>query len=313
MDPVTHRRIRRRWDILLAWITAAAAGCGGPILSMNDVIRMEGTASLLAAYAERKTLTGSWSPIEGVEVTFWAKQKQAARAVTDKDGYAAAQVQLAPDVKSVKAKATIDGADLSHEGVVHTWPADRTIIVCDIDGTISWTDYEQLFLHESNKGSTPVEDAHQTLHKLSEHFNIGYLSARPRSLLRLTKQWLQEHDFPYGPVIMASSIDQGIHAERFKTKSIREHRKRVPQILIGIGNLDSDAEAYGANGMLALIRHKADDRAFRAHAIVLPDWAAIREFFDANRKALEDPDKLAKALQEGRMFLQPRFPYQPQK
>ena len=295
--------------IVVAWVLGVAGGCGRPILSVSDAVRMEGIPSLLTAYAERSDLVGAWEAVEGVEVTFFVGGNEVARAVTDGDGYAGERVTLSGKVTQFTARAVIDGKQLEHEGVVYHWNADRTIIVSDVDGTICWTDFEQLYLNRSNKGTVPVDGARETLRELTPRFNIAYLSARPRILLGLTKEWLDQNDFPSGPIVTASSIDEGLDAERFKTKSIREHKKYAPYILIGIGNLDSDSEAYAANNMLTLIRHKADDKQFRAHAIVLPDWASIREFFAANAELLEDPAKLDRAIREGHMLVQPQFPY----
>ncbi len=299
-----------RTRLIIVTALLSAAGCGAPHLGGSDAFRMEGVPSLLTAYTERTGLTGGWNVVEGVEVTFLINGKQVASVVTDGDGYAGAKVTLPADVKHFTAQATIDGKQLQHEGVVHQWPRNRTIIVCDIDGTISWTDFERLYLDKSNVGTKPIDQAVETLQELSGRFNIAYLSARPRILMGLTKEWLDEHGFPPGPLLTASSIDEGIHAERFKEKTIREHKKSAPYILIGIGNLDSDAEAYAANGLLTLIRHKRDDKQFRAHAIVLPDWAYIRTFFAANSELLADPEKLAQAIKEDQVLAQPLFPYQ---
>ncbi len=301
-----------RAPLVAAMCLLTAAGCTST-LSVSDAVRMEGTPSLLSAYAERTDLLGEWHGVAGVEVTFLVDGKEVARAVTDADGYASKRVTLPTAATHFTAEATIGIGMLQHEGVIYPWAADRTIIVFDIDGTVCDTNFEELFLRKSNEGSVPIEGAQETLQELSSRFNIGYISARPRILLKPTKEWLAQYDFPPGPVLTASSIDEGLHAERFKAKAIREHKAAVPNILIGIGNLDSDSEAYAANGLLTLIRHEDDDKSFRAHAIVLPDWAQIRQFFLANGHVLENPDKLRQAIKEGHMLTQPQFPYAPRR
>ena len=299
--------------VAMSLAVLAVGGCGRGLLSVSDAVRMEGVETLLSAYAERTDVLGSWDAVEGVEVSFFVDGTQVGRALSDASGYAGLRIEIDPAAQRFEARATIDGGQVKHEGHIFHWPADRTIVVCDIDGTISWTDFGKLYVEMSNEGTVPIEDARDTLAKISERFNVAYLSARPRVLLPLTKQWLADHDFPPGPVITASNIDEGIHAEHFKAKAIRAHKQVVPQILIGIGNLESDAEAYGSTGLLPLIRHKHDDKQFRADAIVLPDWPAIGEFFEANADLLEDPGRLSKAIDEREMLLQRPFPYQPRK
>lgn len=298
------------WGILVLGL-AALGGCGKPILSVSDTVQIGDNRTLLMGYAERSDLRGRWSAAPGVRITYLVDGKVVGSAVSDAHGFAGLRVPVPTDARGFVAQAEMGGQKLDAQGVIFHWSADRTIVVFDIDGTISWTDYPRLYVGKSNEGTVPIEHASQTLKQLSSRYNIVYLSARPRELLALTKQWLKEYDFPAGPLIAASSVDQGLHAEMFKTRTLREAREHAPQVLIGVGNLESDAEAYGANHMLALIRHKTDDKEFRAHAIIFPDWTGIAQFFEANAGVLENPAALAKAIAEGRMLLQPQFPYSP--
>ena len=110
-------------------------------------------------------------------------------------------------------------------------------------------------------------------------------------------------------MVTAATIDDGIHAERFERETILRLQEIAPNILIGIGNRNSDAEAYGACGLVTLIRHEADDRRFRAHALVLEDWETIRKFFDLNRELLENPQQLRAAIQNNTPLVTPLFPY----
>jgi len=295
-----------------AAVMLTAAGCR-TILTVSDAVQVDGVPTLLTAYAETQILPGIWHPARGVKVQFRVDDSPVGNTVTDADGYAGLHVTVPRDAKQFCARGRVVARQCEDKAKVFHWPANRTIMIFDIDGTISQTDWLELYLKESSKNTVPIQCAAETLRELSRRYNIMYLSARPRVLLDTTEQWLARNHFPPGPLLTASNIDQGLEAERFKAKAIRHQKTYLWQILIGVGNLESDAEAYGAAGLLTLIRHKRDDRKFRAHAIVLPDYAAIRAFFAANAAILEDPARLRRALECRQMLLQQIFPYQPRR
>jgi hypothetical protein len=70
----------------------------------------------------------------------------------------------------------------------------------------------------------------------------------------------------------------------------------VPNVLIGIGNTNIDAEAYGSNDTLTVIIDPEDEREYGAHAIAFRDWRSILRLFDLNRATLENPASLAEAI-----------------
>jgi len=86
-----------------------------------------------------------------------------------------------------------------------------------------------------------------------------------------------------------------IKYKTLKRTMLANLRRRWPNLLIGIGNEPLDAEAYGANGMLALIVNPSRKHAFGLHAIVLGDWASVGRFFELNRETLLSPADIAKA------------------
>lgn len=306
MSRETHSK--PQWVPVLV-IPLSLMGCSAPFLSVNETVVMEGAKTPLSAFVEREAGFDNWAGVPGVEVSFWVEEKEVARAVTDYEGHAYAECALPQSARRFEARADHRGRAMKSEGKILPWPKDRTIIVCDIDGTISWTDFEELVLHQSEKTSKPIEGSREVLHELSNRYSIIYLSARERFFFDLTNQWLAEQGFPEGPLLTSATLDEGIHAERFKRETILRLQRLFPNVLIGIGNKSSDVEAYGACGLVTLIRHEADDRQFRAHAIVLEDWNAIRSLFDMNREVLENPDTLRTAMHGGMTLVTPVFPY----
>jgi hypothetical protein len=82
----------------------------------------------------------------------------------------------------------------------------------------------------------------------------------------------------------------------------------VPNVLIGIGNTNIDAEAYGSNDTLTVIIDPEDEREYGAHAIAFRDWRSILRLFDLNRATLENPASLAEAIRNEEPLAIWRFP-----
>ena len=136
-----------------------------------------------------------------------------------------------------------------------------------------------------------------------------YLTGRPRSLLDRTRQWLEENEYPAGPVITAPSLRQAMHARTFKLHALHALRENWPNMLIGIGDRPSDAAAYGASEMLTLITSPKRDTEYGVHAIMLRNWKTIGRFFEANRATLADPQRLREVIKGQTMLLQPVMPW----
>ena len=80
-------------------------------------------------------------------------------------------------------------------------------------------------------------------------------------------------------------------------------------LLIGIGNQPSDAEAYGASGMLSLMLPGKSGGEFAPHAIVFRDWKELARFCEANRETLASTALLKEAIKGERFLSRPVTPY----
>jgi hypothetical protein len=282
------------------------AGCGRPILSADDARVAPGKKAKLVAYVEREAPLGLRKDIEDVAVTFSVEGQEVGRAKTNDKGRASVQCRLpSPDVSCFTARAVVDGQDLETAGRVFSWQEDRVIIAVDIDGTVSDTEYKDLILKKEDDESDPIKASRKVLTQLAADYHIMYFTARPRFLMDKTRLWLEEHQYPPGPIVMAPSIRKAIHPSGYKHRTLAGIREDWPNLLIGIGNKRGDAEAYGANEMLALIVSQADDQSFGRHAISFPDWKSLDRFLQANRAVLTDPEKLKKAVRGETLLLQP--------
>ena len=297
-----------RWigGLMVSWHVAVPAMSTPPILSVDDAVVMPGEKTHLVAYVEREPVLGLRKDVEDVTVRFFVGGNEVGHDKTDDDGRASIRCELRSGTARYEARAVVGRRKLLAEGDVFAWDGDRVIIAVDVDDTIARTDYTDLIFDEDEDEIDPLKRSSKTLDTLAADYHIVYLTARPRFLLHKTRVWLREEDFPTGPVITAKGLRQSVRQERFKRKQLKVLRKRWPKLLIGIGNSTSDAEAYGACGLLSIMLEQEDGKEdFGRHSIVLRKWKTVARFFEANRATLADADKLKEAIKGKRMLLQP--------
>jgi phosphatidate phosphatase APP1 len=260
---------------------------------------------VLTARVEHRTGLAETQPLSGVKIEYFVDGTKVGAAATDASGMARLMCAVPPTATRFQARADIEGAPVAMEGRLFPWPMDRTVIVCDIDETISMTHYRELVWDMDDRASTAFPGAAATLAGLSKRFGLLYLTGRPGFLMDKTKSWLARNHFPDAPMLTAPTLRQAVAVEQFKGMKIHELERLTKNILIGIGNANTDSEAYAEHGLLPLIIDDHDDNRFRAHAIVLRNWAMVREFFMANRETFEKPDQLRAAIAGERMILRP--------
>jgi phosphatidate phosphatase PAH1 len=131
-------------------------------------------------------------------------------------------------------------------------PEGTQLAISDVDGTL--TASENAFLDSIVTGATvdaqPGAGAAYT-ELLTRHVQVVYLSARGSQYTGATRTWLDGAGFPRGPVRLASSFVTlpGSSTISFKTDAMAalEHLT----LFAGIGNRDSDVQAYTAAGIAA--------------------------------------------------------------
>ncbi|UCG32221.1 MAG: hypothetical protein JSU68_11200 [Phycisphaerales bacterium] len=299
--------------VIYAWILGSALvpGCGPAILSADDALAREGNSKVrLMAYVEQEPVLGLRRDVEDVRVRFYVDGREVGDDETDRDGRADDKCRL-PDgtARRFEARARVEGRDLRSRGNIYTWRRNRTIIAVDVDNTLAETEYKELILEDEDDESDPLKRSRKVLNRLAEEYQILYLTARPRFLLDKTREWLDEEDFPPGPVVTAKGIRQAARPEEFKRKSLEKLRDDWPNLLIGIGDKASDAEAYGANKMLAVIVGKDLEPGIGPHAVVLRDWKRVDWFFEANRAVLSNPEELKDLIDDHGMLQVPLYPW----
>lgn len=302
--------VRIGWTVCAAMVVCAAVGgCQSPALTVDDTVIMGDVESPLRAVVEKPGLTQPGRHVKGLEVTMFAGGREIHRGKTDENGHLEVHAHLPAKAEVFEARTVIDGKDVRATGRIHRWP-QRTIVLVDIDETISNTDYQTLLSGKATDvGSTPLPHSVEAMTEIARRFNVAYLTARPRELLDKTRRWIKSEGFPDGPVLTSDTLGDWIHQSEYKLRVLKHSQKVFPNILIGIGNTAGDAEAYGQSGMLTVVVTKDNIEGFGLHGVLARNWQDIRKFFDANLDVLEDPQRLRNLLKEGGMIRRPLYPW----
>lgn len=181
---------------------------------------------------------------------------QTTRAVTDGDGVAYATVTpTAPGVHPIDAWLDREPGTRAR-GRLFVFDPARPVVVVDVDGTIS--DLPDWRVPFDGDRAPAFAGSVQVLTELARTHHVVYLTARDDTLDAKTRAFLARHGFPDGPVVFN---DQGLwtRAERLrivprnhgraKRAQLEALRARGVRLALGIGNAETDGEAYEGVGL----------------------------------------------------------------
>jgi len=138
-------------------------------------------------------------------------------------------------------------------GQIHVVPDGQPAVVFDIDGTLTTSDGELLSeLYDGIPAEMYVGAPDVAWLYADAGYLIIYISGRPHMLQELSRQWLERHDFPIGPVITSD------HLLETTGPLVRTHKREHLVDLMGraglvfpyaYGNATTDICAYGDAGI----------------------------------------------------------------
>jgi hypothetical protein len=241
------------WLPLLLCLTAPAY-CGPSVkVTVHDAITVPNQRVVLRAKFEGRGVGPLRGDLRQKPVRFRAL-RGTPTALTDSDGLAAASVS---PVTTGRFPFTaellgVDDRPTGH-GTLFVIDPKRPVVVVDIDGTLSAMSGWKVPFRGSKAETFP--GARALLSALARTHAIVYLSARDDSFLPLTRRFLALHEFPPGPVLMndwglgskkeREQLMPGNHGA-FKARVLTRLRRRGLKLTLGLGDADSDAEAYRA-------------------------------------------------------------------
>lgn len=190
--------------------------------------------------------------------------------------------------------------DMSARLMSPTRSVERPVLAVDIDETLSVTDYQNLMWGIGKDDGMPLPGSQAAMNRLAATFDIVYVTARSRSMKNKTERWLSQHGFPEGRIVTSPTVGDFLFQGNFKEKIIRKLRQEYPNMVAGIGDKAKDGKAYRKGGMVSVIVNPWPSHTYHADDVVLRDWAAVADFFQANHAVLSNPRLLRERLDAGR-------------
>lgn len=235
--------------------------------------------------------------VKGATIGFYQGERQLLTAVTDADGYAVASF-TPPEAGNHELTARILEVPAGLERMLEVEPApllvaaydqQAPIVVVDLDYTVVGSSFYRVLLGMAS----PMAGSREVLEDIAKDYRVVYLTQRPDLLTGRSKTWLRTFRYPPGPVLVAT-LEDAFDSGAYKAQRLAELRQAYPNVVAGIGDKVSDAQAYADAGVDAyLIPHydPDDPRAMRqlsrelerlSDAVqVVADWQQLRQaFFD---------------------------------
>jgi hypothetical protein len=136
---------------------------------------------------------------------------------------------------------------------VEVLPPETEIVVTDIDGTLTTSEYASA----TDVVGLPISEAHEGSPEMMRAFaqrgyHIFYLTARPEWMMPITREFLAKREFPEGVVhtTLTGLGATGGAATDYKTVELGDLGTRTGVIpSYAFGNKDSDVQAYGNAGI----------------------------------------------------------------
>lgn len=271
--------------LLAAWLGAGAVGgCPSPyLMTVEDVICPVGDKTKLVGKLEYRGVAVLNKGLEDRDLEFSLDGQPVGNDDTNDEGYA--RMERPFPVEGVYRLGVTyrdrDGRLHTASAGVFVWSRDRPVLVVDIDDTVAQTEKRYL-LGLGEDRSPPLPGAAEVLGELAEHFNVAYLTARPRELAEETRRWLTDNGFPLGPVLTWDIDKDAFSATKYKKHRLDELTDRFKHVTIGVGNAEGDHEAYRKRKLLTILIDADEEAALIERGIRLPSWPEVRRLFVLN-------------------------------
>jgi len=245
----------------------AQAGLGDILRSVRDRMGQVLLArDLLATPGEEVTLQASLrggfrlDGVEGVRIQFHLDERRVDEVTSDGDGNVQTRwtapaepgdyrvrVRVKPDDQPAEEDRQVEPARL----LVSVRKAETPLAVVDLDKTLVASGFATVLL--GGASAEPMAGSQAVLARLAKTYTIVYLTHRPDFLGPTSKNWLDTHGYPAGPVLTSTLGGLLEGSGTFKTERLNALKKTFANLKVGIGDKVSDAQAYAALGMTSIL------------------------------------------------------------
>jgi hypothetical protein len=173
------------------------------------------------------------------------------------DGDGRVTLYISPDQQpgDYRVRFVVLGDGTSTEGEVAVWRPGVRVVVSDVDGTLTTSDFEAVkdVLLGADANMFPDANAAMSLWEAQNH-RLVYLTARPQILSRYSRAWLDEHGFPRGILHLTDSTIDLLASDgetrAFKADYLRSLTASLGvQLIAAYGNAATDIAAYADVGV----------------------------------------------------------------
>jgi len=277
-----------QWRVLLRAAVCAvvlnAGACQSPYsLTVEDHICRAGDDVMLIGKLEHRGVYIFNRGTDDKRLRFFLDGRPIGDDETNDEGYARLNCDFdAPGVHRLAVAYDRDGVRAAEAAAtVFVLRKHAPILVVDVDYTVADTRVRDLLSLLGTEESEPMRDSPGVLGELARSFHVVYLTARPRELIPKTREWLQRHGFPPGPLLTWDVDRHSWSPADYKRERLDDLQDHFEAVNIGIGDRSHDREAYWKRKLFTVMLER--DSPKRVNDVVyLPDWSAIRELFARN-------------------------------
>ncbi|MBL4844579.1 MAG: hypothetical protein JKY65_03555 [Planctomycetes bacterium] len=231
------------------------------VATAHDAITTPGTPVKLATKFERSRWGGLWRPDLRSKRARYSFRGLTGTTRTDFDGMAIVRAPAPQTPGTYTFEVDLESPSAKTKGTMWVLDKSRPLAVVDIDGTIS--DLSEWRVPFQGGKAPAYAGSPELLRDLARTHQIVYLTARDDTFDPQTRAFLKKHSFPAGPVIYNDlglwtdterrQLKKEEHAT-FKLRKIRELQALGLNVALGIGNAETDAQAYEAAGVPSYLR-----------------------------------------------------------
>lgn len=269
-----------RLGVLLATASLALAPSVGAAAPDNkvaeitpyDVLGRAGRAVELKIKLERKGMLGINPDVSGEAIDFFLVRRDAVElsdpeylgaGETDSNGIAVSEWKPGATGQFVVQARIRRGSEymaLPADLVVAVPPADRAVILVQIDETVSKATNVQMFRGTDNAQIAAVDGSQAALLALTSSYQVVYLTDLEASFTGKFKEWLELREMPQAPVIFWELFERSLSHETYMKKLVAKLRQDVPGVAIGIGGHEADGRAYVEAGLAGIVVTDSPDK-----------------------------------------------------
>ncbi len=287
---MTRRSSRALLGPLLLAFTLAPLGTAAAAteasLTGYDLLTPPGRTVSLRAKLERKGVMGINPDVKGESLDYFLvtrdgedldPAKYLGSGRTDGNGFATIEWPVeAPGQYLVEARIRrgSDYVALPARIRVAAPPADRSIVLVQLDETVSKATNLKMFRGTANEKIEVVEGAREILQLLSTPHQLVYLTDLEVAFTSKFKDWLQLRDLPPAPVIFWELFARSLSHDTYMQKLVGRLRQDFPQLEVGIAGRASDGATFVEHGLAGIVLTE-DPEELDPAAIFAANWRHV--------------------------------------